>query len=150
LISGFVGGNATGGFDVGGFTDLLSGLIANGSNGIDLGGLLGNLNLGSDLDLGGMIEGISSASNGFDLGSIAEGVGQLVGSGSSIELPDLGDLVQGVGTTDSNIDLSALLPGIKDTIQNIGSGGSSSGFDFGSLLNNFTKNIDIDQTNPWG
>ena len=94
LISGFVGGNATGGFDVGGFTDLLSGLIANGSNGIDLGGLLGNLNLGSDLDLGGMIEGISSASNGFDLGSIAEGVGQLVGSGSSIELPDLGDLVQ--------------------------------------------------------
>ncbi|WP_422195922.1 hypothetical protein [Acinetobacter sp.] len=58
LISGFVGGNATVGFDVGGFTDLLSGLIANGANGIDLGGLLGNLNLGSDLDLGGMIEGI--------------------------------------------------------------------------------------------
>ena len=111
---------------------------------------MGNLNLGSDLDLGDMIEGISSASNGFDLGSIVEGVGQLVGSGSSIELPDLGDLIQGVGATDSNIDLSALLPGIKDTIQNIGSGGSSSGFDFGSLLNNFTKNIDIDQTNPWG
>ena len=150
LISGFVGENAAGDFDLDGFTDLLSGLIANGSNGIDLGGLLGHLNLDSDLDLGTLIEGISSASNGFDPGSIAGGIGQLIDNSSSIELPDPGDLVQDVGATDSNIDLSALLPDIQDTIQNISSGGGSSSFDFGSLFNHFSKNIDIDPNNPWG
>ena len=107
---------------------------------------MGNLNLDSALDLGPLIEGFSSASNGFDLGSIAGGIGQLIDNSSSIELPDLGDMVQDLGATDSNIDLSAILPDTQDTIQNIGSGGGSSSFDFGSLLNNFTKNIDIDQT----
>src|SRR5690606_24128492 len=130
LISGFVGENAAGDFDLDGFTDLLSGLIANGSNGIDLGGLLGNLNLDSDLDLGTLIEGISSASNGFDPGSMVGGIGQLMDNSSSIEFADSGDLVQDVGVTGSNINLSVILPYIQDPIRDISSVGGASSFDF--------------------
>jgi hypothetical protein len=94
-VSSLISGSSN--IDIGALTDLLGSLSEGGSNGIDLSGLLGNLNNGNTLDLGGIIEG----------------AGQLIGDTPA--LLSVADLLQGNNSL-GNIDLGNIAPGITDSI----------------------------------
>ncbi|WP_312332424.1 hypothetical protein [Acinetobacter variabilis] len=100
--------------------------------------------------LGSLGSGIPSL-DGLGLDAFTDSLGNLVGNHSSLQLPDLSELISGISNTDTatNINITEIIPTIKETITNISSG-SLPKFDFSSLLSGFSKPSDIDQTNPWG
>jgi len=110
---------------------LLGSLSEGGSNGIDLSGLLGNLNNGSTLDFGGIIAG----------------AGQLTGD-TSITLLSVADLLQGNSSL-GNIDLSNIAPGTTDSIHEILSISTLSSYDATSLPTS-TPSLELDQPIVFG
>jgi hypothetical protein len=127
LIGGLIGGSSN--IDVGALTDLLGSLSEGGSNGIDLSGLLGNLNNGSTLDFGGIIEG----------------AGQLIGD-TPTTLLSVADLLQGNNSL-GNIDLGNIAPGITDSIHEILSISTLSSYDATSLP---TPSLELNQPIVFG
>jgi len=110
---------------------LLGSLNEGGFNGIDLSGLLGNLNNDSSLDLGGIIEGISSASNSVDFDGLTEDAGQLTGDAPTALL-SVADLFQGNSSL-GNIDLGNIAPDITDSTQQILGNSTLPSYDAASL-----------------
>ena len=129
LVGGLIGGSSN--IDVGALTDLLGSLSEGGSNGIDLSGLLGNLNNGSTLDFGGIIEG----------------AGQLTGD-TPIALLSVADLLQGNNSL-GNIDLGNIAPGITDSIHKTLGTSTLSNYDATSLPTS-TPSLELDQPIVFG
>ncbi|NNH39447.1 hypothetical protein HLH17_01100 [Acinetobacter sp. ANC 5380] len=129
LIGGLIGGSSN--IDVGALTDLLGSLSEDGSNGIDLSGLLGNPNNGSTLDFGGIIEG----------------AGQLIGD-TPIALLSVADLLQGNSSL-GNIDLGNIIPGTTDSTQQILGNSTLPSYDATSLPPS-TPNLELDQPIVFG
>ena len=124
LVGGLIGGSSN--IDVGALTDLLGSLSEGGSNGIDLSGLLGNLNNGSTLDFGGIIEG----------------AGQLIGD-TPTTLLSVADLLQ------RNNSLGNIAPGTTDSIHEILSISTLSSYDAASLPTP-TPSLELDQPIVFG
>lgn len=129
LVGNLIGGSSN--IDVGALTDLLGSLSEGGSNGIDLSGLLGNLNNGSTLDFGGIIEG----------------AGQLTGD-TPIALLSVADLLQGNNSL-GNIDLGNIAPGITDSIHKTLGTSTLSNYDATSLPTS-TPSLELDQPIVFG
>ena len=110
---------------------MLGSLSEGGSNGIDLSGLLGNLNNGSTLDLGGIIEG----------------VGQLIGD-TPTTLISVADLLQGNNSL-GNINLDNIALGITDSIHKTLGISTLPSYDAASLPTP-TPSLELDQPIVFG